>query len=63
MLFVVAAGQGRSNVAAIERIEKIQHALPVKILDHLFSACARLALPVHFERNCAGLIQPKIPAL
>jgi len=62
---VVAARLGRINVAGIERIEKFQHALSVKSLDHPFlrRGYARLALSVHCESRSAGLNQQNIAAL
>jgi len=35
---VGAAGQRVLNVAGIEHVQKIQQALPVKLLNHFFSA-------------------------
>ena len=33
----LAAGERALKISRIKRIEEIQHALPVKILDHVFS--------------------------
>ena len=52
-----AAGQRALDIAGIENFEKIQHALPMKIVNHfLLRRCwARLALQAHSEPNCTGI--------
>jgi len=50
------AGQGAFDIAAIERLEEIQHALPVKVPDHVFlrRCWARLALLIPLRRELHG---------
>jgi hypothetical protein len=51
---VIAARQRALDIAGIESLEEIQHALPVEIFGHFFSAGvrSRLAVPgTHCEPN------------
>ena len=53
---VAAAGQGALDIAGIERLEKIQHALPVKVPDHVFlrRCWAELALLIPLRMDLHG---------
>jgi hypothetical protein len=63
-----AAGHRSIEIAIRKHVEKIQNALPVKILDHFFSVGVGPDWPshcgFHCEQNCvARSIGKKFPAL
>jgi hypothetical protein len=67
---VRAAGQRGLDIAAVEGIQKIQHALPVEWLDQdLFSAGVapdrhfQATARLHCEPNFAAINPPKVPSI
>jgi len=63
---VGAAGEGSLEIAGRKHVEKIQNALPVKVLDHFFSVGVGPDRPsdcwFHCEPNCAAFNRQKIPS-
>jgi adenosine/AMP kinase len=61
---VAAARQRALDIAGIKFIEKIQHALPVKILDHVFPAgWPDSHRRFYCEPNPAGINRQKFPTV
>jgi hypothetical protein len=60
---VGAAGQGSLDVAGREHIEKVQHTLPVQIVDHfLLRRCRLLAVGFIVNRIARRSIGNNFPA-
>jgi hypothetical protein len=63
---VGTAGQRSLDIAVGKHVEKIQDALPVKILDHFFSVGVGPDWPAgcrsYCEPNCAAFNRQKIPS-